>query len=94
MVLYRLLLGIDAIAVAILFAFFVIGINDGSVSSFNIGIWAVLLGGTGLIVAGGIWFRRAGHLLPANLLLAVLSVPALLYGLFALAIAVMNPRWT
>ena len=40
---FWILWGIDAIVGAIAVAFFFIGIADGSVSSFNIALWLVIL---------------------------------------------------
>jgi hypothetical protein len=40
--LFRLLWAIDALVAAILAYFFFVGIADGSVSSFNIGLWLLI----------------------------------------------------
>ena len=44
MTLYRILLAIDVAAALVAVYFFVVGIGDGSVSSFNIAIWPASAG--------------------------------------------------
>jgi hypothetical protein len=72
---------------------FVIGLNDGSVSSFNLDLWAGVL----LVVAGVIFgsfaLERAGRSMPAKLILLVLAVPGALYLIFMLAILTLPGRW-
>ena len=91
--LFWLLSGIDAIAAAILLFFFFWGLTDGSVSDFNIGIWALLLGGVGAILGGGIWLRAQGRHHLANACLAVLALPAAGAGAFVLLLIILQPNW-
>lgn len=93
MILFRILLAIDAAVAAILLYFFVTGIEDGSVSSFNIMIWLVMLGGIALVIGGALTLRARSQRLAANLLLAVPAAPALLFGLFILLAVLLQPRW-
>ena len=93
MVLYRILLTIDAIVAAILLYFFFTGIEDGSVSSFNILLWLGLLGGAAAIIVAAYALKSKGRLMPANLLLLVPALPGLLFGLFILAALLLQPRW-
>jgi drug/metabolite transporter (DMT)-like permease len=87
------MLGVDAIALAIVVFFFVAGLSDGTVSAYNSGIWAALLGGTFGVVIGGVLLRRSGRRVAANLVLALLAVPAGLLGLFFLSLIILQPRW-
>jgi multisubunit Na+/H+ antiporter MnhF subunit len=41
---FRILWGVDVVAALVALAFFFIGIEDGTVSSFNIMLWLALLG--------------------------------------------------
>lgn len=50
MLFFRIVWGIDVILLLIAAAFFFLGIADGSVSSFNIAIWTLLLGGLATVV--------------------------------------------
>ena len=45
--------GIAAIVTGLAVVFFVVGLADGSVSSFNAGLWALILRGTVGITATG-----------------------------------------
>ena len=93
MILYRTLLTIDTIAALIVIYFFFIGLADGSVSSFNIGLWLALLGGLTAIIGGGLVLKKTGRRTAACLVLAILGVPAFLFGLFVLGMIVFQPRW-
>ncbi len=89
----RILLAIDAAVALVALWFFFIGIADGSVSSFNIGLWLALLGGIAAILGGG-WALNARGLRGAAIaVLSILAVPGLLFGLFVLAMVAFQPRW-
>lgn len=93
MFLFRFLLVIDALAAAIIVYFFFVGLADGSVSSFNAGLWAAILAGIAAVLGGGWYLKMIGHRGVASAVLAILAVPALLYGLFILLIVVTQPNW-
>lgn len=93
MILFRLLLAIDIIAAGVLGFFFLWGLADGTVSSFNILLWMGLLGGTAAILGGGWALRRKGMTVGANLVLAILAAPAAAFGLFFLMLILLQPRW-
>lgn len=93
MVFYRILFGIDLIAAAVIVYFFVIGLADGSVSSFNMGLWLAILAGTAAILGGGWALKARGQRNAAIAVLALLAIPALLFGLFMLLLIVTQPRW-
>jgi hypothetical protein len=76
-----------------LLGFFVIGIVDGSVSDFNIGLWLLLLAGACLSLWAGHALRRRRRFGLANAALAVTAIPGLLAALFVLAVLVTQPRW-
>lgn len=91
--LFRMLWWIDVIAAAIAVAFFFIGIADGSVSSFNIALWAALLAGIAVVVLGSRALARHGHRWPAIGLAALLAIPTLLYGLMIVIFMASGTRW-
>ncbi len=91
--LYRILLAVDLIAVAIIVWFFVIGLADGSVSSFNAGLWAAILAALAAILGGGIALRRYGKTALANVVLAILAAPTVGYGLFMALLILTVERW-
>ena len=73
--------------------FFLWGLADGSVSSFNIGLWMLLLGGLAALVAGSLWLKSTGKRRMAIGLLWILAAPGVLVGVFFLVVIVGNPRW-
>ena len=84
---------IDVVIAIIVLYFFLVGLGDGSVSSFNIGLWLLLLLWLGSILVGSLWLKTAGHQTLAMVLLLILAIPGLLYGLFLLALVIAAPRW-
>ena len=84
---------IGALVAAVFVAFFFIGLADGSVSSFNAGLWAMVLLALGAIIGGSLWLRKAGHGKAAAALAWVLAVPGLFAILFMVLLVVLQPRW-
>lgn len=84
---------IDLVAALILVLFFFIGIADGTVSSFNIGLWLLVLGVVGGVVAGSLALRSRAHPRFAATLVTILAIPTALTGLFFLALLVIPVRW-
>ena len=93
MILFSILFGIDSIIAAVAFYFFVVGLTDGSVSSFNILLWLVLLGGIALILGSSLLLTRNGYRRRANALLLVLAFPGFAFGLLLLLALILQPRW-
>jgi hypothetical protein len=90
---FRILWGVDAAVALVIAYFFVAGLADGSVSSFNMGLWLTILFGAGAILLGGPLLRAAGHPRLASLVLAVLAVPGLLYGFFLAVVILTGTPW-
>jgi multisubunit Na+/H+ antiporter MnhF subunit len=90
---FRLLWAFDLFVAAVVLFFFVWGLADGSVSSFNIALWLGLLRLVGGVVVGGRTLQRAGHTLGATLLLLVLAIPGLGFSFFLLMVLILQPRW-
>ena len=90
---FWILWGFDAIIAAVVFYFFFAGLADGSVSSFNMGLWALILTVLGGIMLGSLALKSAGQKVVAVLVLLVLAVPSLLGGLLLLSILLLHPRW-
>ncbi|TMJ19313.1 MAG: osmoprotectant transporter permease [Alphaproteobacteria bacterium] len=93
MILYPFFLVVAAIAAAVLGYFFLWGLSDGSVSSFNIGIWLALVGGAGAILGGGLYLARRGQRGAATAVLALLALPAIAFVLFFGLLILSHPRW-
>jgi hypothetical protein len=90
---FRMLWGVDVVAALIALAFFVIGIDDGTVSSFNMMLWIALLAGLAVIVFGSNALQARGQRGLAFILAAVLAVPLLLACLFFALLLVSGVRW-
>jgi hypothetical protein len=84
---------IDALVALVFVAFFLIGIGDGTVSSFNIVLWLVTLAVVGGVTGGSFALRSAGKRIPSLILALALAVPGLLVGLFFLVLILGNPDW-
>jgi nitrogen fixation-related uncharacterized protein len=93
LLIFRTFLAVALAVGAVCVYFFLWGLADGSVSSFNGGLWAILLAGVTAVPAGGCLLHANGHHRTALALLAVLAVPGLLAGLFLLLLIVLQPRW-
>src|SRR5262249_15218620 len=87
------LFAVDGRVALVFLYFFLVGIADGSVSSFNIVLWLAILAGLAVVLVGGPALRAHGRRAAANALLLVLAIPGFLGGLFVLALIVLQPRW-
>lgn len=90
---FRILIAIDAVAAAVIGFFFVIGVGDGSVSSFNISLWIGILTAVAVILTAGILLHRNNRMVLGNLVLSILAVPATLYCAFFALIILTAPSW-
>jgi hypothetical protein len=93
MIFFWILWGFDAIISLVVLYFFFIGLNDGSVSSFNMGLWSVILVVLAAVMGGSLWLKSVNQMVLAKLLLFLLALPGLLYGLFMLFVIIGKPRW-
>ncbi len=84
---------VDVVIAAIAVYFFLAGLADGSVSSFNIVLWACILLGLAVVLGGSLWLRKAGRTGIAAALAWVLAGPGVLAGLLLLLVLISNPRW-
>jgi hypothetical protein len=85
--------GWDALIALVALYFFFVGLADGSVSSFNGGLWLMILLALGAVVGGSLWLRSAGRRRTAMSLMLILAVPGLLAALFFLIVIVAAPNW-
>lgn len=83
----------SALTAAVAGIFFVIGLSDGSVSSFNLGLWLALMAVMGLSLWAGRVLRSKGKSGLAIAALAITAVPGLVAALFVLLLLVTQPRW-
>jgi len=85
--------GIAAVVTSVAVFFFLVGLGDGTVSSFNAGIWALLLLGTVGVTAGSLIRKSYGRPGLGAVLSLVLAVPGVLAVLCMLLILITHPRW-
>ncbi|MEO8350606.1 MAG: osmoprotectant transporter permease [Chthoniobacteraceae bacterium] len=91
--LFRILWWFDALIALVFATFFVIGIGDGSVSSFNIGLWLGILAALAGVLLGSKALRAKKHSVGAICVLLVLGIPGALGVLFFLVVLIAQPRW-
>ena len=90
---FWILWGIDALVAAIFGYFFLVGIEDGSVSSFNLVLWMGILGFLAAVLGGGLFLKWKHHVGWGAALLCLVAVPAVGAGLLFAFILISNPRW-
>ena len=90
---YRFAFGAATLVAAVTVSFFFIGIADGSVSAFNIGLWIGLLVGIGAVLFAAHHLHARGYSKIAIALLAVPALPGLLYALFLAVALLSGARW-
>jgi len=83
----------SALTVFVLVLFFVIGVGDGSVSSFNVVLWMGLLAVTSLSLWVGLALHRKGRFALSLVALSITAVPGLVAALFVLLLLVTQQRW-
>jgi hypothetical protein len=76
MTFYWFLWGWDALIALVFVVFFVWGLTDGTVSSFNIVLWIGTLAVVGGVLSGSSWLRSSGRRRVALALLLALAIPA------------------
>jgi hypothetical protein len=91
--LFSILWIINAIVSFIIIYFFLVGLQDGSVSSRNIRIWIMLLCAAFVVLTGSIWFKSHANGRVAYALLSVFALPAFFYGIFMLVAIFGKVRW-
>jgi len=72
------LFGIVAAVFLVLSYFFLVGLEDGSVNSFNMALWLPLVGVPAAVLWGGLRLKATGRPGLAGGLLSLLAVPGLL----------------
>ena len=80
---------IDALVFAVVFHFFLDGLGNGTVSSFNIGIWLALVGIPALVLGGGLYLKRIERVGIGTALLAIGALPGVLAGGWMLLMVVL-----
>lgn len=72
--------------------FFYVGLNDGTVTSKNIGLWFIILLIVAVVVGGSLLLRQQYPGLAKGILI-VAAIPGLLACLYMLIVMTSNTRW-
>ena len=84
---------LNAVIGAIALFFFFWGLADGSVSSFNIGLWMTILAALAVVIGGSLWLKSSGRRRLGVSLLMVFALPGLLYALFLVIAVTSGVSW-
>lgn len=90
---YRGSLTAACLVAVVIVIFFLWGLADGSVSSFNFGIWLAALTLAAAVPVAGMRLAARGHRLAATFVLGILAIPGILYALFILLVIGSGTRW-
>ena len=66
--------------------------SDGS-AYYALGTWLFMVAGVAGLIGMSLALHRNGHRAAGLVLLLPVAVPALFYGLFILAVLILQPRW-
>lgn len=91
--LFRVWFIVSVLAAGVALYFFLVGLQDGTVSSFNMTLWMGLLAVVLGVPAGGYALHACKHPWASIVVLSVTALPAFLYLLFILAMLIFQPRW-
>jgi hypothetical protein len=92
-VFFPLLFAFDGLIAAVFVYFFAAGLADGSVSSFNLGLWLGILAANFAVLGAAVFLKAKGYSKAAIAVLLVPAFPALCFALFLLAVLILQPRW-
>lgn len=88
---FWVLWGWDALIAAVFLYFFFAGLADGSVSSFNMGLWLVTLAILAIVMLGSLLLRSSNRMVLAVTLLLVLAIPGVAFVLFFGSLLILQP---
>lgn len=91
--LYKAFFVCSALTCAVGVWFFLVGLGDGSISSFNMGLWLTLLAVLGFSLGGGYTLHANGRHRAAIAALAITAIPGIIGAFFILLLIVFQPRW-
>jgi len=90
---FWILWGFDVLVALVVVYFFLVGLNDGSVSSFNMGLWTTILAVLAVVMGGSVWLKSRGQTALAVAFLLLLALPALFFAGFSILLISLPHRW-
>lgn len=73
--------------------FFFVGLNDGSITSRNIGLWGIIMLVVAAVLFGTLWLKGHDHLSLSKLVLILAAVPGIFVLLYFLIVFTGKARW-
>lgn len=73
--------------------FFFIGLNDGSITARNIGLWVIILLIIAGVLAGSFWLKDNDRLGMAKGLLMLAAIPGLFVVLYFIVVLTNKGKW-
>ena len=87
--LYRVFFLVDVLVCLVITGFFLFGVADGSIGSYNIAMWVPLVAIPAAMLFVGMQLKEKGRTGAATALLAALAIPGLLGAAFVVLMIVM-----
>jgi hypothetical protein len=72
--------------------FFFVGLADGSITSKNMGLWALILLIVAAVLLGSLWLK-GDHLGLSKIILLLAAIPGLFVLLYFLIVITSKARW-
>ncbi|HZV44562.1 MAG TPA: osmoprotectant transporter permease [Saprospiraceae bacterium] len=73
--------------------FFFVGLADGSITSKNMGLWALILLIVAAVLVGTLWLKGTEHLGLAKIILILAAIPGLFTLLYFLIVITSKAKW-
>ncbi|MEO6131684.1 MAG: osmoprotectant transporter permease [Saprospiraceae bacterium] len=73
--------------------FFFAGLNDGTITSRNIGLWFLILLIVAVVLGGSYLLKAANQLTLARLLLIFAAIPGICVVLYFIIVFTSKPNW-
>jgi len=93
MTLFWILWSFSALMSLIPIYFFFVGLSDGSITSKNMGLWALILVIVAAVVMGTLWLKGTDHLGLAKIILILAAIPGIFVLLYFLIVITSKAKW-
>jgi len=93
MTLFWILWSFTALMSLVPIYFFFVGLADGSITSRNIGLWAIIILVVACVLFGTLWLKGHDHLPFAKVVLILAAIPGIFVLLYFLIVITSKARW-
>jgi hypothetical protein len=73
--------------------FFFVGLNDGSITSRNIGLWGIIILMVAAVLFGTLWLMGHNQISLAKIILILAAIPGIFVLLYFLIVFTSKARW-